>query len=88
MASILSVAGQAAVDGTPFGRYRLMERLRRGGMVELRTYDTAPTNRIVAIQLRPSPVGAQDRTNPARILQEVRGRVQRCGNPVITNPSS
>jgi serine/threonine protein kinase len=45
------VAGQAAADGTPFGRYRLVELLGGGGMGDVwRAYDTA-TDRIVAIKV-------------------------------------
>ncbi len=42
------------VEGTPFGRYRLIEMIGAGGMGEVwRAYDTAANNREVAIKLLP-----------------------------------
>jgi len=40
------------VEGTPFGRYRLIELVGRGGMGEVwRVQDTAANNRTVAIKI-------------------------------------
>jgi serine/threonine protein kinase len=64
-----STRREADVEGTPFGRYRLVELLGRGGMGEVwRAYDTS-TNRIVAIKLLP-PHLAQDDTFVKRFRRE------------------
>ena len=58
------------VEGTPFGRYRLVELLGRGGMGEVwRAHDTATNNRTVAIKLLP-PQLAADRTFVQRFRRE------------------
>jgi serine/threonine protein kinase len=70
------------VDGTPFGPYRLVELLGRGGMGEVwRAYDTATNNRSVAIKLL-APYLAGDSTFVQRLRREV-DVAARLNNPHI-----
>jgi serine/threonine protein kinase len=69
------------MDGTPFGRYRLLELLGRGGMGEVwRAHDTA-TKRTVAIKVLP-PQMAQDETFVQRFRREAE-TAARLNNPHI-----
>ena len=59
------------VEGTPFGRYRLIELLGRGGMGEVwRAYDTA-IDRMVALKLVPANF-ADDRVFQERFRREAK----------------
>ncbi|HTQ16312.1 serine/threonine protein kinase PknE [Mycobacterium sp.] len=63
------------MEGTPFGRYRLVELLGSGGMGEVwRAYDTL-TNRTVAIKVLP-PHLAQDHTFVQRFRREAEAAAQ------------
>jgi serine/threonine protein kinase len=69
------------VEGTPFGRYRLVELLGRGGMGEVwRAHDTAANNRTVAIKLPPQL--AADHTFVQRFRREADAAAQ-LNNPHI-----
>ena len=69
------------MEGTPFGRYRLVELLGRGGMGEVwRAYDTA-TDRMVAIKLLPTYL-SDDETFQQRFRRESHA-VARLNNPHI-----
>ena len=73
MKQILAAAavGAALVEGTPFGKYRLVALLGRGGMGEVwRAFDTA-TDRIVALKVLPAHL-ADDEMFQARFRREAR----------------
>ena len=69
------------MDGTPFGRYRLVELLGRGGMGEVwRAHDT-DTDRIVALKLLP-PYFSDDEEFQQRFRREAH-TAARLNNPHI-----
>ncbi len=68
------------MEGTPFGRYRLVERLGQGGMGEVwRALDTETNNRTVAIKLL-APQLAQDDVFVQRFRREADAAAR------LTNP--
>ncbi|MEE6138102.1 serine/threonine-protein kinase [Mycobacterium sp. 050128] len=69
------------MEGTPFGRYRLITLLGRGGMGEVwRAYDTV-TDRIVALKVLPAHFAA-DRTFQQRFRREAHAAA-RLNNPHV-----
>src|SRR6202023_830334 len=69
------------VEGTPFGRYRLIELLGRGGMGEVwRAHDTR-TDRVVAVKVLPAHF-AQDSTFEQRFRREAHAAA-RLNNPHV-----
>ncbi len=75
------------MDGTPFGRYRLIEMLGRGGMGEVwRAYDTE-TKRTVAIKVLP-PYLADNKEFVQRFRREAEAAAQLCSTARTSSPST
>jgi serine/threonine-protein kinase len=75
------LSGEVDVDGTPFGRYRLIELLGRGGMGEVwRAHDTV-IDRIVAVKVLPAHL-ADDETFAQRFRREAHAAAQ-LNNPHV-----
>jgi serine/threonine protein kinase len=74
-------AYRVGVEGTPFGRYRLVELLGRGGMGEVwRAHDTV-IDRIVAVKVLPAHL-ADDQTFAQRFRREAHAAA-RLNNPHV-----
>jgi serine/threonine protein kinase len=75
------VAGQDAAHGTPFGRYRLLSLLGRGGMGEVWQAHDTRTDRIVAIKVLP-PHFSDDPAFQQRFRREAHAAA-RVNNPHV-----